>query len=160
MHNTHIWFAEGPSKFTHSMYGGRGFDGFGMHDLGPQSLLSFSLLALCAVLALAWVIGIKGYALWTAAQRKEKWWFIALLIINTFGLLEIVYLMFFAKKFAMGKLSNTSDRDGKPTVEASAQASTSTTETVRTTEHHSHSAHPHHSEHKTGIEQEKGEEGK
>lgn len=44
-------------------------------------------------------IALKGYALWYAAKRSEKWWFIAILIINTAGILEIVYLVFFVKKW-------------------------------------------------------------
>lgn len=45
-----------------------------------------------------WVLPWKGYALWTAAKRGEKWWFIALLVVNTLALLEIIYLFAVAKK--------------------------------------------------------------
>lgn len=45
------------------------------------------------------VIVLKGYALWHAARRSEKWWFIALLIINTIGILELVYLFFVVGKW-------------------------------------------------------------
>ena len=44
-----------------------------------------------------WVIPWKGLALWVAANRKEKVWFIALLIIQTVGILEIIYLTFIVK---------------------------------------------------------------
>ena len=44
-------------------------------------------------------IALKGYALWHAAKRNEKWWFIALLIINTVGILELIYLLFVVKKW-------------------------------------------------------------
>lgn len=40
---------------------------------------------------------LKGYALWKAAQAKHQWWFIAILILNTFGLLPLVYILFFQK---------------------------------------------------------------
>ena len=50
------------------------------------------------VVLFIWTIFWKGLALWTAADRKEKGWFIALLILNTAGILEIVYLFGFAKK--------------------------------------------------------------
>lgn len=46
---------------------------------------------------LTWVIIWKGLALWKAAGRKEKWWFVALLVINTIGILEILYLFVFSK---------------------------------------------------------------
>lgn len=51
---------------------------------------------LFAVLVL-WAIFWKGLALWHSAHRKEPKWFIVMLVINTFGILEIVYLVFFAK---------------------------------------------------------------
>ena len=47
------------------------------------------------LLAALWTLVIKGYALWQAAQNKQKWWFIALLFINTLGILEIIYLIWF-----------------------------------------------------------------
>lgn len=51
---------------------------------------------------LVFIIGVwsliwKGFALWRASQRKEKVWFIVLLIFNTIGLLEILYLFVFSK---------------------------------------------------------------
>ncbi|MBU6427334.1 hypothetical protein KGQ27_03845 [Patescibacteria group bacterium] len=45
------------------------------------------------------VLVLKGYALWTAARLNHKWWFIILLIINTIGILELIYLYFVAKKW-------------------------------------------------------------
>ena len=50
-----------------------------------------------------WTLPWKGYALWRAARRDEKWWFVALLIINTVGILEIIYL-FFILKLKIGDL--------------------------------------------------------
>lgn len=49
-----------------------------------------------------WTLIWKGLALWHAARRGEKGWFIALLIINTMGILEIIYL------FAVAKINLTS----------------------------------------------------
>jgi methionyl-tRNA synthetase len=48
---------------------------------------------------LLWSTLWKGLALWHAARRSEKWWFVALLIINTVGILEIIYLLFVARAF-------------------------------------------------------------
>jgi len=53
---------------------------------------------LVILLAVLWSIPWKGIALWKSARRKEKWWFIALLVINTLGLLEILYIFVFSKK--------------------------------------------------------------
>ncbi|MBI5614256.1 hypothetical protein HY947_04995 [Candidatus Gottesmanbacteria bacterium] len=38
-------------------------------------------------------IVLKGFALWRAAQRKEQYWFIALLIVNSLGILPGFYLL-------------------------------------------------------------------
>ncbi len=46
-------------------------------------------------LLMVWTLFIKGYALWHAARHEQKWWYIALLVVNTFGILEIVYLIWF-----------------------------------------------------------------
>lgn len=45
-----------------------------------------------------WSLLWKGAALWTATKNNEKYWFVALLILNTVGILEIIYLFIFAKK--------------------------------------------------------------
>ncbi len=67
-----------------------------MHYLGVGSLLLPDVAGII-VLLLIWNLFWKGFALWHAAKRGDKWWFIAMLIINTAGILEIVYLFFFAK---------------------------------------------------------------
>lgn len=40
-----------------------------------------------------WEIAWKGFALWRACKRNEKAWFIAILLINTIGVLPIVYML-------------------------------------------------------------------
>ena len=52
-----------------------------------------------AVLAV-WTIIWKGTALWKAAQNNSKPWFVVLLLVNTVGILEIIYIFFFSKKEA------------------------------------------------------------
>jgi hypothetical protein len=47
---------------------------------------------------LAWSIAWKGLALWKASKNDQRNWFIAVLVINTLGILEIIYLFRFAKK--------------------------------------------------------------
>jgi methionyl-tRNA synthetase len=49
------------------------------------------------LVAIIWTIVIKGYALWIAARSGQKGWFIALLIVNTLGLLELVYIIWFRR---------------------------------------------------------------
>ncbi|MDP4007296.1 MAG: DUF5652 family protein [bacterium] len=45
-----------------------------------------------------WTLPWKGVALWRAAKRGEKKWFVALLVINTLAVLEILYIFIFSKK--------------------------------------------------------------
>ena len=50
------------------------------------------------IISIVWVLPWKGYALWTASQRRNKLWFIIILILNTFAILEIFYIFYVAKK--------------------------------------------------------------
>lgn len=45
-----------------------------------------------------WELVWKGLALWAAGQNKQRNWFIAILVINTIGILPIIYLKFFQNK--------------------------------------------------------------
>ena len=60
----------------------------------------FWLIILAAIWSLAW----KGVALWKAAKRGDKRWFIVLLVVNTLAILEIVYLRWFAKEKKNGEM--------------------------------------------------------
>ncbi len=53
------------------------------------------------------VVFLKGLALWKSARSGQKWWFIALLVVNLFGLLEIIYLVFFAEKSISETIKNS-----------------------------------------------------
>jgi len=64
------------------------------YGLGMQWLpFGGSGLALLALWSLVW----KGLALWHSAERRQPWWFIVLLLVNTIGILDIVYLFAVAK---------------------------------------------------------------
>ena len=45
-----------------------------------------------------WSLIAKGIALWRAAHFKQRNWFIAILVLNTLGVLDLVYLFKFAEK--------------------------------------------------------------
>ena len=47
---------------------------------------------------LIWTIIWKGVALWKCGRNNQLLWFIAILIINTVGILEIIYIFFFQQK--------------------------------------------------------------
>jgi methionyl-tRNA synthetase len=61
----------------------------------------------------AWLLGIliawsliwKGIALWHSARNNQTVWYVAMLILNTVGILEIVYLLFFRPKGNAGLYS-------------------------------------------------------
>lgn len=62
-----------------------------MNSIPPISpILQFALLT--------WSIAWKGIALWNASKHSQRNWFIAILVVNTLGILEIVYLFGFAKE--------------------------------------------------------------
>jgi hypothetical protein len=58
-----------------------------------EETLSFQTLLLIAIWTLPW----KGVALWRAARNRHLKWFIAMLLLNTLALVEIVYIFFFSK---------------------------------------------------------------
>jgi len=41
---------------------------------------------------------LKGVVLWKTARNNQKYWFTAMLIVNSLGLLPLLYLFFFQKK--------------------------------------------------------------
>lgn len=65
-----------------------------------------------AIALVIWVLPWKGLALWKAALRKQKIWFVVLLVLNTMAILEILYIFYFSEANRMrGKEEDT--RSGK-----------------------------------------------
>jgi hypothetical protein len=52
------------------------------------------------IIAAIWEVVWKGIALWRAARNGHQVWFIFLLIVNSIGILPIIYILFFSKKKA------------------------------------------------------------
>ena len=46
---------------------------------------------------LVWELFWKGLGLWVSARTGQRNWFISILVLNTLGLLPIIYLVFFQK---------------------------------------------------------------
>lgn len=46
---------------------------------------------------MAWIMVWKGLAMWRAAKRDSKIWFVIFLIFTTAGILEILYIFIFSK---------------------------------------------------------------
>ena len=58
---------------------------------------AFFLSPIILFLILAWTLPWKGVAFWKAAKNNQNYWFVALLILNTLAILEIIYLFYFSK---------------------------------------------------------------
>ncbi len=59
--------------------------------LAPSNLIWLIPLAV-------WEAIWKGIGLWKSARSSQTGWFIAILILNTAGIVPIIYLIFFQKK--------------------------------------------------------------
>lgn len=62
-------------------------------DLGQFGQISPQLIFLSF-----WSLLWKGIALWRAAKNNQRNWYILLLVLNTLGIAELIYLTWFAKK--------------------------------------------------------------
>ena len=59
-----------------------------------QSTVFVSFLVVAALWSFVW----KILALYRAASRKHKVWFVVLFFVNTAGILEIIYLLVHSKR--------------------------------------------------------------
>lgn len=46
------------------------------------------------LIILSWTLIWKGIALWSSASRRQLVWFTCLLLVNTLGVLEILYIFY------------------------------------------------------------------
>ena len=60
---------------------------------GPLGFGAGVVVALVVIWSLFW----KGLALWKSARHGHKWWFVIMLVVNTVGILEILYIYVFSK---------------------------------------------------------------
>jgi methionyl-tRNA synthetase len=67
-------------------------------DTDQGLLVEEPLLFLLIGLLVFWSSIWKGFALYRAGSLKSVPWFIVLFILNTAGILEILYLFIFSKK--------------------------------------------------------------
>lgn len=50
-----------------------------------------------------WELVWKGFALWKASKKNQKGWFVALLVLNTAGILPIIYLLTHMEHHSFGE---------------------------------------------------------
>jgi len=65
--------------------------------LGGLLGMGAGMIALFVAL-LVWSAVWKAIALWKSGRNNQLAWFVVMFIVNTVGILEIVYLLFFQKK--------------------------------------------------------------
>lgn len=53
------------------------------------------------LVVLLWILPWKGVALYKAARLSHKKWFVFMLIVNTLGIVEILYIYFIARKYVV-----------------------------------------------------------
>ena len=70
-----------------------------MLRMGTELLNGFPVWLI--VLITVWSLPWKGVALWKAARVSHTKWFIVLLLINTLGILDIIYIYFVARKYTV-----------------------------------------------------------
>ena len=69
-------------------------------DLGKSLIIAVGVV---------WSVFWKCYSTWTAAKHNHKKWFVALIIFNTFGILDMIYIFGVVKK-KWSDVSNTVSR--------------------------------------------------
>jgi len=68
----------------------------GMVNFGGSFVAGMTVGIVILILAV-WSLYWKYRALWHAAKHEHKAWFVVLLLVNTLGILEILYLYVFSK---------------------------------------------------------------
>ena len=77
--------------------------------LGISRQLALIILLVIGVWSLIW----KGFALWKAAKKDHNIAFIIILIANTIGIIEILYIYLFSEMKFFNKKSNTNKKSKK-----------------------------------------------
>ncbi|WKZ26269.1 MAG: DUF5652 family protein [Candidatus Paceibacterota bacterium] len=67
--------------------------------LGPEFTSFVGNNSALFLLILVWSLLWKGIALWKAARLSHKRWFVIILIVNTLGILDIIYIFFVANRY-------------------------------------------------------------
>lgn len=62
------------------------------------------------ILLAVWSVVWTGLALWNAAKREDKGWFLFFLIVHTAGIAELLYLIFIVKLFSTPRKPTPSHR--------------------------------------------------
>jgi hypothetical protein len=61
------------------------------------SLTIDTWLVVFFAIIIVWELIWKGVALWTAGRNNQLGWFLVILVLNTVGILPLIYLIWFVK---------------------------------------------------------------
>ena len=50
------------------------------------------------LLLIVWEVIWKAIGMWKSARNNHIWWFVAILVVNSLGILTIVYIILFNNK--------------------------------------------------------------
>lgn len=67
------------------------------YGMGLAGLATLSAFGPWLFVLIIWTLFWKGLALWHSGRRGQPWWFVILLVVNTLGILEIIYIFAVAK---------------------------------------------------------------
>lgn len=85
-----------------------------MNSFYYNSFMMRPFVGFMLIPVIAWTLFWKGWALWKAVKADSKPWFVALLVINTMGILEILYIFLFSKqKYESVKVVKSSKKKSK-----------------------------------------------
>ena len=70
---------------------------YSSYGIGFGASTWFQELGPLLIVLVLWSLFWKGLALWHSGRRGQSGWFIVLLIINSLGILELIYLFLIAK---------------------------------------------------------------
>jgi methionyl-tRNA synthetase len=68
-----------------------------MADTLATLAASFGIPLWLLAIVFAWTLFWKGLALWKSARNNHSVWFVILLVVQTFGIVEILYVFLFSK---------------------------------------------------------------
>lgn len=71
---------------------------YNLSDADMVALLNNPRFITVLLILTVWSLIWKGVALWKAAKNGSNAWYIVMLVVNTVGILEIIYIFFFSKK--------------------------------------------------------------
>ena len=71
--------------------------------LGEYLGVSAGAVLFLVMILSVWTLIWKGLALWKSSKKNSIPWFVILLVVNTIGILEILYIFVFSKISFKGK---------------------------------------------------------